>query len=183
MNFYGQVFSVGFMMTHIPRLSLIVAMARNRVIGRGNDLPWHIPEDLKRFKAMTLGKPVIMGRKTFDSIVGRLGKPLSGRPHYVVTRGGMSAAWEGVTTCPDLPAAINAAQRVHPEQEIVIIGGASIYEQALPLVDTMYLTIIDSDIEGDAHFPAFNSKEWEEVVHESFSEASTPFETLTLARK
>ncbi len=97
-----------------PKLSLIVAMARNRTIGRGNDLPWHLPEDLKRFKALTTGKPIILGRKTFDSIVARLGKPLPNRPHFMVTRGMEKSPWENVTTHSDLSMAITAARAAYP---------------------------------------------------------------------
>lgn len=166
----------------LPKLSLIVAMARNRTIGRGNDLPWHIPEDLKRFKALTTGKPVILGRKTFDSIVGRLGKPLPNRPHFVVTRG-MDNIWENVTTHGDLQAAIAAARAAYPQDDIAIIGGASIYALALPLVDTMYLTIVDADIEGDAHFPDFPMLDWVETARERVETSSIPFETVTLTRR
>ena len=166
-----------------PKLSLIVAMARNRTIGRGNDLPWHLPEDLKRFKALTTGKPVILGRKTFDSIVARLGKPLPNRPHFVVTRGMEKSSWENVTIHGDLSMAIAAARAAYPHDDIAIIGGASIYTLALPLVDTMYLTILDVDIEGDAHFPDFQMSDWVETARERIETSSIPFENVTLERK
>lgn len=140
------------------RFALIVAMARNRTIGRGNDLPWHIPEDLKYFKSLTSGKPVIMGRKTFDSILARLGKPLPGRPHYIISRSPIEH--QNVTGCPSLENAISEAAKDHPDTEIFVIGGASIYEQAISKVGRMYITVIDSDVDGDAAFPAFDQTEW-----------------------
>ena len=140
------------------RFALIVAMARNRTIGRGNDLPWHIPEDLKYFKTLTSGKPVIMGRKTFDSIMARLGKPLPGRPHYIISRSPIDL--DGVTGCSSLEDAMTKASTDHSDSEIFVIGGASIYEQAIGKVDRMYITVIDADVEGDAAFPAFDQNEW-----------------------
>lgn len=146
------------MRTMTSRFALIVAMARNHTIGRGNDLPWHIPEDLKYFKALTSGKPVIMGRKTFDSILARLGKPLPGRPHYIVSRSPIEQ--DNVTGCISIEEALSQAAKDHPESEIFVIGGASIYEQAIDKMDRMYITVIDADVEGDAAFPAFDQNEW-----------------------
>lgn len=166
-----------------PSLFLVVAMARNRVIGKGNDLPWHIPEDLKRFKALTMGKPVILGRKTFDSIVARLGKSLPGRPHYVVTRGGVAGNWDDVKQCASLENAVAQARTDYPDQDIAIIGGASIYQEAVNLVDMMYLTIVDTEIDGDAFFPDFNADDWEETAREQVENAAIRFETVTLVRK
>ncbi len=168
-----------------PSLSLIVAMARNHVIGAGNDLPWHLPEDLKRFKAITMGRPVILGRKTFESIVGRLGKPLPGRPHFVVTRAPrpMSWTWPDVTCCANLEDALAATRQAFPAQEIMIIGGASIYEQALPLVDRMYLTILDNDVTGDAYFPQIDSKIWKMQDEEHHPAASIPHRNITYTRR
>jgi len=121
-----------------PRIVLVAAMANDRVIGIDNTLPWHLPEDLKHFKAVTLGKPVIMGRKTFDSI----GRPLPGRLNIVITR---QADWqhEGVSVAHSLPAALALAADA---QEVCIIGGANLYAQALPLADAMALTHIALDI-------------------------------------
>lgn len=168
-----------------PSVSLIVAMARNHVIGAGNDLPWHLPEDLKRFKAMTIGKPVILGRKTFESITARLGKPLPGRPHYVVTRAGKppSWTWPEVTCCENLDNAIATAKQNHPAQEIMIIGGASIYEQALSIVDTMYLTILDRDVAGDASFPIIDDAIWAVREQEHHPDASIPHRNITYIRR
>lgn len=135
-----------------PRIVLVAAMANNRVIGIDNTLPWHLPEDLKHFKAVTLGKPVIMGRKTFDSI----GRPLPGRLNIVITR---QADWQhdGVSVAHSLPAALALAADV---PEVCIIGGANLYAQALPLADAMALTHIALDIAGDAHFPAWDAQQW-----------------------
>lgn len=141
------------------RLSIIVAMAKNRTIGVNNDLPWHLPEDLKYFKATTLGKPILMGRKTFDSI----GRPLPGRQNIVITR---NAEWqhEGVDVAPSLDAAIALASDV---EEVMVTGGAQIYEMALPFVHRLYVTEVDLEIDGDAHFPEFSKNEWREVSRES----------------
>lgn len=163
------------------KISLIVAMAQNRTIGRGNDLPWHIPEDLKYFKSVTSGKPVIMGRKTFDSILSRLGKPLPNRPHYIISRTKIDR--DDMTWCPSLTDAISAAKSDHPESEIIIMGGASIYEQALPLVDRMYLTIIHADVDGDAWFTAFDQSEWQEIEKTSSSNENWSYDFLVLDRK
>ena len=130
-----------------PRISIVVALGRdgkhNHVIGRDNQLLWHIPDDLKRFKALTLGHPVIMGRKTFESIVAVLGKPLPGRTNIVVTRD-KGWSYEGVLVFHTLEEALEEAKKLDPV-EVHIGGGAQIYEQALPHVDKLYLTLIDDD--------------------------------------
>ncbi|MGI9490429.1 MAG: dihydrofolate reductase [Geminicoccaceae bacterium] len=147
------------------RLSIIAALGRNRVIGVDNAMPWHIPVDLKFFKSRTLGKPVVMGRKTFQSI----GKPLPGRPNIVVTRD-VGFALEGVTLAADMKQALSAARSVALEigaEEIMIAGGAEIYEQTIELADRLYLTEIDLAPEGDAYFPDFRAvAEWEAVWRE-----------------
>lgn len=155
-------------------------MAKNRVIGFDNELPWHLPEDLKRFKSVTMGKPVIMGRKTFQSIESRLKKPLPGRPNIVVSERGFS--YPGVDVFPDLETAIFEAGQEFPGQEIVIIGGASVYAQALPFVHKMYLTLIELDVHGDATFPEFRAEEWTETEREEH-EGPPAFTFLTLERK
>lgn len=141
-------------------LSIIVAMAKDRVIGAKNDLPWHLPEDLKYFKATTLGKPIVMGRKTFDSI----GRPLPGRQNIVVTR---NAEWthDGVDVAPSLDAAIAMAGDV---PEVMITGGAQIFEMALPTVNKLYITEIELEVAGDTFFPEFSKAEWQEVSRESY---------------
>lgn len=126
-------------------LALLVAMSRNRVIGRNGRLPWHLSEDLQRFKRLTLGHCVIMGRKTFESI----GKPLPGRDNIVVTRNPAYAP-TGVTVVHALEAAVAHCGNA---EKIFVIGGAEIFEQALPLADTLYMTLIEHEIEGDTFFP------------------------------
>lgn len=143
----------------MTRLSIIVAMARNRTIGVNNTLPWRCPEDLKHFKALTMGHHIVMGRKTFDSI----GKPLPGRTTVVVTRN-PDFKIEGAIIAHSLEQAIAACAG---DDEIFVVGGAELYVQAMPLVDTLYITEIQRDVEGDAHFPEFNRSEWQEVSRET----------------
>ncbi|MFU8798131.1 MAG: type 3 dihydrofolate reductase [Gammaproteobacteria bacterium] len=136
---------------------LIAAMTRNRIIGIQNRLPWHLPADLKHFKHLTLGKSVIMGRKTFESI----GKPLPNRQNIVLTRQGLETKNRGeLYIAPTLDAALKLA---NPHTDIMIIGGAKLFKQALPLASRMYLTIIDAPIPGDTYFPAWDPAEWHEV--------------------
>ncbi len=139
-------------------LCAIAAMARNRVIGRGNALIWHIPADLKHFKRVTMGKPVIMGRKSFES----LKKPLPGRANIVVSRS-FSAQGDNVHVRPSIDEAIRAAQDIAArtgQDAIFIIGGGEIYRQTLPAIRRLYLTVIDRDYDGDTFFPDFDWKEW-----------------------
>ncbi len=139
-------------------LSIIVAVADNGVIGSGNQLPWRLPDDLKRFKALSMGKPIVMGRKTFDSI----GRPLPGRLNIVISRqAGLDIpGCRVVTTIDD---AIAAAQ---PAPEVVIVGGADIYRQILPRVQTIHLTRVHAEIAGDVVFPTLQEQEWREVSKE-----------------
>lgn len=133
-------------------------MARNRVIGRDNKLPWHLPADLRHFKELTLGKPIIMGRKTWESLPGLL----PDRRHIVVTRRQDYVA-EGAETAADLDAAIALAGNV---EEIMIVGGATLYAEALPVADRLYVTLVDAEIDGDAYFPDFDMDAWK-VIEES----------------
>ena len=142
------------------RLSLIAAMADNRVIGRDNKLPWRLSADLKHFKALTLGKPVLMGRRTFDSI----GRPLPGRHNIVITRDPDYRA-EGCSVVHSLEEALQAAS---DSDEIMVIGGAQLYEQLLARADRLYLTLVHAEVEGDARFPEFDSGEWQEASREDF---------------
>lgn len=160
-------------------------MARNHVIGIKNDLPWHLPQDLEHFKNLTKGKPVVMGRLTYQSILARRnGKPLPQRPHYVVSRQNLGELPEAVTAFKDLRSAIDQAITDYPESEIMVIGGASIYEQAIPIVDRMYLTIIDSDMDGDAFFPQWEASAWVETETNIFAEpVAFKFVTLDRVRK
>lgn len=149
------------------KLSLIVAVAENGVIGKDNDLPWKISSDLKYFKEKTMGKPIIMGRKTFQSI----GRPLPGRPNIVITRDATFAP-DGVITALSLEMALDVAKNLALAKggdEVMVIGGAQIYELCLPDADRVYLTRVHGDVEGDAAFPDLNSDDWLEGVSERHS--------------
>lgn len=144
-------------------LTLVVARADNGVIGRDGGLPWHLPADLRHFKRLTVGKPVVMGRRTFESI----GKPLPGRHNIVLTR---STGWtaEGVTAVPNLAEAVAAAglQVGARPEEIMIIGGAAVYADALPSARRVYLTEIHAEFEGDTVMPPFAAGVWRETGRE-----------------
>lgn len=145
------------MNTTLP-LCLIAALAQNRVIGRDNQLPWHLPADLKHFKALTLGKPIIMGRKTWDS----LGRPLPGRLNLVVSRQS-DLHLEGAEVFPSLDAALVRAEawaRKEDAEELMLIGGAQLYEQGLAQADRLYLTRVELSPEGDAWFPEVSDARW-----------------------
>ncbi|WP_115719949.1 type 3 dihydrofolate reductase [Gallaecimonas mangrovi] len=142
-------------------LSLVAAMAKNRVIGRDNDMPWHLPADLKHFKAVTLGKPVIMGRKTFESI----GRPLPGRRNLVISRQSDFKP-DGVEVFASLDDALVA---VADAEEAMVIGGGQIYQQALPKADRLYFTFIDATIDGDTQFPDWDKEEKWKLIKESHS--------------
>jgi dihydrofolate reductase len=140
-------------------ISIIVAMAHDRVIGKNNGMPWHLPADLKHFKKITTGKPVIMGRKTFESI----GKALPNRRNLVVSR---NADYEapGAEVVPSLDAALS---EVADQAEVFVIGGAQLFEQALPLAQRMVLTLIDLTVDGDTFFPEWDPSQWHEVSRET----------------
>lgn len=141
-----------------PRISIIAAVAKNGVIGRGGRLPWHLPADLKYFKALTLGHHIIMGRKTFES----LGKPLPGRTNVVVTRQAEYRA-PGAVVTGSVEQAIAACAG---DTEIFIIGGAELFAQAMDRADRLYLTEIQRDFEGDVRFPEYDRSRWREVSRE-----------------
>lgn len=139
------------------RITIVVAVARNGVIGKNGGLAWKISDDLKRFRALTMGKPVVMGRKTFQSI----GKPLKGRANIVVSRS--SAPIEGVAVARTFEEALAIAAdaaAASDADEICVIGGAEIYRQALGIADRIHLTEVDAEIEGDVHFPAIDPADW-----------------------
>ncbi|MBV1839971.1 type 3 dihydrofolate reductase [Photobacterium ganghwense] len=142
------------------KISMVAAMAKDRVIGKDNAMPWHLPADFAWFKKVTMGKPIVMGRKTFESI----GRPLPGRQNIVISRNPDFTA-EGVTVVSDIAAAQSAAGDV---EELMIIGGGSIYEACLPLADRLYLTFIDLTVAGDTCFPAWDDT-WQEVHSESYA--------------
>jgi dihydrofolate reductase len=139
------------------RISLIVAMTRNHVIGRGGTMPWHLPADLQRFKQLTMDKPIIMGRKTFEA----LGGILPGRRHIVISRRQDYQAPDAEVV-KSLDAALAAAQKAKP-REAFVIGGSEIFREALPRADRLYMTLIDADIEGDTCFPTLKPSDWQEA--------------------
>lgn len=144
-------------------LKAIVAYAENRVIGKDNDLIWHLPDDLKHFKRHTAGKTIIMGRKTWDSLGGR---PLPNRRHIVITRSTDFAA-DGAEVVNSLEAAIDLAQY---EEEVFIVGGAQIYTLSLPLIDVLEITEVHAEFEGDAYFPVFEEADFELTSQEHHPE-------------
>lgn len=148
-------------------ISMVAAMANNRVIGKNNKMPWHLPADLKHFKRVTLGKPVVMGRKTFDSI----GQLLPGRRNIVISRT-VPTDTKGAEWVTSLKQAFELLQQ---QEEVMVIGGAEIYRQCLPLAQRLYLTEIDLSIDGDAYFPDYQSErayEWR-LIGESHHPADT----------
>ena len=157
------------------RLSMIVAQSQNRVIGRDNKLPWYLPGDLKYFKQATMGKSVIMGRKTYESI----GKPLPGRLNIVVTRD-ESYKLEGAKVVFSLHEAIDLAESqavIDGAEEAMVIGGEQIYAQALELSERLYVTQVHAQVEGDAYFPEFDLNAWQELGREDFSaEGPNPYD-------
>ena len=149
-------------------LVLIAALDRNRAIGRGNALPWHLPDDLKRFKALTLGKPVLMGRKTAES----LGRALPKRRNLVLTRSGR-VPFDGMQAVASIEDALRIAE-ADGADELCVIGGGEIYALALPLATRMHLTHVDTAIDdGDAFFPAFDADVWREVAREARAAGDT----------
>lgn len=153
------------------KLALIAAMAQNRVVGIDNKLPWHLPEDLKYFKRITTGKAVIMGRKTYESI----GRPLPNRTNIVITRSTEFSA-PGIEVVNSLDAAIELAENVsliNAVDEVMVIGGAQIYEAALPQADRLYLTHVHANVEGDAYFPDVDMSQWNELGREDYDASET----------
>lgn len=158
--------------------SLVVAVARNGVIGRDNRLPWHLPAELAHFKRVTMGHPVVMGRRTFESI----GKALPGRMNIVVSRNRDFKA-EGCTVVPSLDAAWVEAGDA---SEVCVIGGTSLFREALPVADRIHLTQVEADVPGDTYFPAFDRGEWVEkevARHGADERHAYPFRILLLERR
>jgi dihydrofolate reductase len=161
-----------------PLISLIVAMAQNGVIGRDNALPWRLPEDLKRFKEFTLGKPILMGRKTFEAI----GRPLPGRANLVLTR---DHDWRAKGAIP-VHSVEEALLQTRTCDELVAIGGAEIYRLLLPLARRIYLTHVHADVPGDTYFPAFDPAQWDDVDFRSLpadDRHAYPLTFVTLERR
>ena len=148
------------------RLSMVMAMDINRLVGKDGGLPWHISSDLQYFKRVTMGKPVIMGRRTYDS----MGKPLPGRPNIVITR---NKDWsvEGVQRASSLEEAFELAAG-HTEEEIMVIGGASICAEAMQHTDRLYLTVIDHEFDGDTWLESYQPDQWQQVSSEAHDETA-----------
>ncbi len=161
-------------------VNIIAAVAQNGVIGAGNQLPWRLPADLKRFKALTMGHTLVMGRKTFDSI----GRPLPGRATIVVTRD-RNWSHEGVTVAHSVDDALAQASGAPVVSEIFIAGGAEIYAQTMTRADRLYLTHVGRPFDGDAHFPPIDPKIWSAVErerHDDDDDGELPFEFVTYLR-
>lgn len=153
------------------KIALIVAMAENGVIGLNNTLPWHLPEDLKYFKKQTLGKPIIMGRKTFESI----GKPLPGRTNIVITKNPHVNFPEGVVSVASVQEAIDVAKKVAlttSVDELMVIGGQQIYQLFMPLAQRLYLTKVHAVVTGDAYLDSIDINDWT-LISEQRHEATT----------
>ena len=164
-----------------PKICAVVAIGKNRELGKDNKLLWHVPDDLKRFKALTKGHPVIMGRKTFESIVEYLGGPLPERPNIVITH---DPAWkhEGVVVVNSLDQGIELAKKLD-SQEIHIGGGAQIYEQALPIIDKLYLTLIDDEKQADSFFPPYEHLFTKKVFEEQHEWQGIKYKFIDLERE
>ena len=161
------------------KVSLVAAVAREGVIGRDNTIPWRIPEDAQRFRALTMGHPVVMGRRTWDSLPDRF-RPLPGRRNVVVTR---NRAWhaDGAEGAGSLTDAINLLDSA---PQVFVIGGAELYAEALPLADELLLTEIEAEVAGDVFFPSWDRAAFEEESRERHvSETGTPFSFVTYVRK
>lgn len=160
------------------RRSLVVAVAANRVIGRDNALPWRLPADLAHFKKVTMGHPIVMGRRTYESI----GKPLPGRKNIVVTRNRAFQA-PGCTVVQSLEDAWKAAGDA---EEVCVIGGTSLFEEALPIADVIHLTQVEAVVEGDTYFPEFDRSQWREkeiARHDADARHAYPIRILELERE
>ena len=161
------------------KISLIVAMSKNRVIGRDNKMPWHLSADLKRFRAITMNSPILMGRKTFESI----GKPLDGRTNLILSKN-VNYQPQGCLVFQSLESALNEAEKYG--EELFIIGGATLYEIALPLAKRLYLTDIQAEFEGDTFFPEFDMNDWDEIACEQIDndeKVDFSYRFLTLEKK
>jgi dihydrofolate reductase len=165
--------------TNRPLISAIVAMAENRVIGKNNQLPWRLPADLRHFKAITTGNPILMGRKTYESI----GRPLPNRTNIIITRDAQFKA-PGCIVVTSLEDAIRYAS-MENVREIFIIGGACVYQQLLPHIQRIYLTVIHHVFDGDVYFPELDKKEWKEqecLSHAADEENPYAYSFLKLER-
>jgi dihydrofolate reductase len=166
------------------KVSLIVAMSQNRVIGRDNQMPWHLPDELQYFKRVTMGKPVLMGRNTFESI----GRPLPGRPNIVITRNADYDA-DGISVVNTVEDALDLAEQLtdyDANAEAMVIGGAQIFATLFPRADMLYLTLVQAEIDGDVFFPEFPAEDWQLVSrdeHAANERNPYPYSVLVLERK
>ncbi len=157
-------------------LSIIVAIAENNAIGKGNQLLWHLPEDMKRFKQLTTGHTVIMGRKTYESLPEKF-RPLPNRRNVVITQSNIS--FEG---CERVHSISEALEKMDPEQENFIIGGGEIYKAFLPFTDRLYLTVVNQAFEADTFFPEIDLTQWRELARESHSANGLSYDFIDLER-
>lgn len=164
----------------MAEFSLIAALSKNKVIGSNGSIPWNIPGEQSRFKELTTGNVVIMGRKTFEEIFAKLKKPLPGRINLIVSRT-KDFSKEGCPTFDNLADAINFCKINYPKKNVFIGGGALLYKEAVSTVDKMYLTEIDMDVEGDVFFPEFDGTDFKKTVDKSFSEP-VPYRYVTYTR-
>jgi len=158
------------------RIAMIAAMAKNNVIGKDNDMPWHLPDDLKFFKSKTVGKPIIMGRKTFESIGCR---PLPNRQNFVISRNA-NLKFDGVQVFSSVDEAIAGLSN---EEEVIIMGGGQLYKEMLPRADRLYVTMIDAEIDGDTFFPNWQALAWntlDKVRHETDERHAYAFDFITM---
>ena len=163
-----------------PKISYVVAMDRNRLIGTGDGLPWRLPDEMRRFKEITMGHPVLIGRKTYETIPQKF-RPLEGRMNIVLTR---QEAYEapGCLVVNSLEEALSA---VSADQELMVIGGAQLFEELMPVVDRLYLTEIDGEYTGDVYFPEYDGNDWQEISRETHprdDRHDSPFTFLVLDR-
>jgi len=163
----------------MTEIIIIAGIAQNKVIGNKGQLPWHIGEDLKHFKEMTLGHPVIMGRKTFEEVIDKLGKTLPGRTNIVISRS-LQDSEHGAIIVRSVEEAIEEAKKYG--ETIYIIGGKNIYEQTLDLADKLEITEVYKDFEGDVLFPEVNEAQWKEIAREDKHSGDTKFSFVTYER-
>lgn len=159
-----------------PSISIIVAIAQNNAIGKDNQLLWHIPADLKRFKALTTAHTIVMGKRTFESLPLR---PLPNRRSVVIT----DIEGEQIDGCVMAYSIENAIEKMDSDKENFIIGGGSVYRQFMPLADKLYLTIVKKDFEADTFYPDIDFNEWETILREDHTDEELPYFYLTLKRK
>lgn len=149
-------------------ISIIVAVSKNGVIGKNNEIPWYLPDDLKHFAKITKGHTIIMGRKTYESIIKKLGHPLLDRKNIIITSQNNFSAPD----CIVVNSTIEAQKDISDNEEVFIIGGAKVYEDFLPLANKLYLTDVDLTCEGDVSFPSYNKEDWREISREEHTKDS-----------